>query len=316
MKALFFEQYGLPHEILALKDIPLPSMAKSHSLVKMLYASINPADHMFIQGQYGIKAQFPQIAGLDGVGLIHQSGGSLPAGTLVAFRYPGAWAEYALVPDHNLIPLPDDYPMEKATQLVLNAATAYGLLNTRQDPGEWLFLTAGSSTVAKLILQFAVKRKIQVACSIRAGEDGENLEKMGANLVVDSSNLSEMKTRIMDATNQQGISTCFDCVGGQLSTALFESMATGGRYIFYGALDNADITISAPQILFKQLTMQPFRFQNFLDSLDDIHLFYQQLIGLFGDPGIKVEINSSFSLEHYLDALQKRPGEKVLLRMT
>jgi hypothetical protein len=67
------------------------------------------------------KNLFPQqIAGNHGPGVIAKVGkeASLKPGTFVAFSYYNTWAEYAAVPAEWLVPLPSNYPIEKAGQLV------------------------------------------------------------------------------------------------------------------------------------------------------------------------------------------------------
>ena len=90
---------------------------------------------------------FNDVAGNHGAGVVAKVGKevSLKPGTFVAFSYYNTWPEYAAVPAEWLIPLPSNYPIEKAGQLV-NPITAWDLLNqSGVQPGEWLVVTAGHS---------------------------------------------------------------------------------------------------------------------------------------------------------------------------
>jgi len=136
MKAIVFDKIGSPSDVLRLADVPIPEVAEGEVLVKMIAASINPGDFLFIQNLYPDpkKPHFPgQIAGNHGAGIITKIGKnvSLKPGTLVAFSYYNTWAGYAAVPAEWLIPLPSDYPVEKAAQFV-NLVTSWDFLDASQ----------------------------------------------------------------------------------------------------------------------------------------------------------------------------------------
>ena len=110
MKALVFDRIGLPEEVLELREVPAPEIRRGEVRVRMVSASINPGDSLFIQNLYPEprKPVLPQqIAGNHGAGIVMGAGeGVSPEpGTLVAFSYYNTWAEYAAVPAEWLIPL-------------------------------------------------------------------------------------------------------------------------------------------------------------------------------------------------------------------
>ena len=73
MKAVVFDKIGSPLDVLRLAPVPIPEIADNEVLVKMISASINPGDFLFIQNLYPEpkKPHFPeQIAGNAGAGVI------------------------------------------------------------------------------------------------------------------------------------------------------------------------------------------------------------------------------------------------------
>jgi NADPH2:quinone reductase len=185
-------------------------------------ASINPGDFLFIQNLYPDpkKPHFPQqIAGNHGAGVITMVGkeASLQPGTFVGFSYYNTWAEYVAVPVEWLIPLPSDYPIEKAAQLV-NPITAWDLLNeSRVHAGQWLAVTAGNSTVATMVLQFAKFRKVNVISIVRRAQKDLDLKALASSVVIELSNLSgDIGEQIMEITEKHGVDAVIDCVGGAL----------------------------------------------------------------------------------------------------
>lgn len=131
MEAVIFEQAGKPEEVLAVSDISSPAPERGQVLIRVTSRTIQPADFLFIEGRYRIKPEFPQAAGLEGVGMIVECGPEvtdLAPGIRVAFRSPGAWAELAVAPAARVNPVPTGIPDSIACQFALNPLTAWGLL--------------------------------------------------------------------------------------------------------------------------------------------------------------------------------------------
>jgi NADPH:quinone reductase-like Zn-dependent oxidoreductase len=314
MKALYFEQFGLAEKVLKIGEFPRPKIIKNHSVVKILLSVVNPADFMYIAGKYDRPVIFPQIAGMDAVGLIEETQGTIPAGSLVAFRHVGTWTEYATVPDEQLIKLPDEYPLHKGVQLFLNAGTAKGLLDKiALKPQSWLLLTAGTSAIAKIILQMAIRKNLKIISITQKEIEVPKLKEMGAWKVIDLSSLKRsLKDEIMAATNGEGISGCLDCVGGNASSEILKSMQIGGHMIFYGVFDRSPILISSDLILFKELTIDNFRINRFLASITDIKKFYQELAMEIGNENFKIDIAAEFSITDFSKALTSAITEASL----
>src|SRR5260221_12966245 len=172
MKAVVFDRIGPPLEVLRLAEIPIPEINDDEVLVRMISASISPGDFLFIENLYPEpkKPHFPrQIGGNHGMGIVEEVGRSAPIklGSLVAFSYYNTWAEYAAVPAEWVIPLPSGFPLEIGGQF-FNPITAWDLLrHSRAQPGQWLAVTAGYSTVSTMALQFAKQRGVNVICVVR-----------------------------------------------------------------------------------------------------------------------------------------------------
>jgi NADPH:quinone reductase-like Zn-dependent oxidoreductase len=90
MKAVVFDEIGSPLDVLKLARVPIREIGDNEVLVKMVSASINPGDFLFIQNLYPEpkKPHFPeQIAGNAGAGVITKVGNkvSLKHGTLTFY---------------------------------------------------------------------------------------------------------------------------------------------------------------------------------------------------------------------------------------
>ncbi|MFP2925827.1 zinc-binding alcohol dehydrogenase family protein [Pyxidicoccus sp. 3LG] len=315
MKALVFDRIGPPLEVLQLREVPLPEVREGEVLVELVSASINPGDFLFIQSLYPEpkKPVLPgQVAGNHGAGIIRRvgQGVSLQPGTLVAFSHLDSWAEYAAVPAERLIPLPPDYPLEKAAQF-FNLITAWDLLHeSRVKPGQWLALTAGNSTVATMVLQMARARGIEVVSLVRKVQPQLDLKALGASDVLElASGPTDVGSRLRQLTGGQGVHGIVDCVGGPLLGALMRSSAFGAQVILYGGYSQEKFELHNFDILMKDLQLRAYVYRYFFDAPkpEDLPML-RAIAELSAPPSFKVPFAQAHSLEDFKAAI----GESLL----
>jgi len=290
--------------------------------VKMLASPVNPADLLFINGVYRIKPQLPQIAGLEGVGIIDkvQDGSPFNINALVAFRHKGLWAEYAIVPENKLILLPDNFPIGKGSQLSLNPITAYALLeeaSLQQD--DWLLINAGNSGVSKIIIQLARLRRIRTIVVTRNEIEADGLDLIGATKVLtsQSGNLTE---KILEITGHKGVACVLDAVGDELLSALLTVMAPFGRVISYGLLGKGNVSYHNATVIFKNLTITGFGIDAWLlKKGDDVRNIYSSLVEITANPEFQMPVAAAFPMEEFCEAFEYQRNNantgKVLISM-
>ena len=74
MKALVFDRFGEPSEVLQLQNVPLAEPGPGQVRVRMLASPINPSDLLMVRGQYGRLPTLPATPGFEGVGVIEAAG--------------------------------------------------------------------------------------------------------------------------------------------------------------------------------------------------------------------------------------------------
>jgi len=313
LKAIVFDEIGSPLDVLQFRDVPIPEIRDNEVLVKMVSASINPGDFLFIQNLYPEprKPHFPeQIAGNAGAGVIAKAGKkvSLRPGTLVAFYYYIAWAEYAVIAAEWLIPVPASLPPEKSSQFQ-NAITAWDLLRESQvQPGQWLAVTAGNSSVATKVLQFANLEKVNVLSIVRRAEKGLDLKAWGAREVIELStaggNLGE---RIKKITNNKGLDAVIDSVGGPLLADLVRSLVSwDGKVVIYGGYSPSKFQLHNFDILMKGVTIKPYAYRYFFTPpKKEDRKKLQEIAKVFAQPAFKVRVGGMHRLEDYRAAIEE-----------
>jgi NADPH2:quinone reductase len=268
MKALVFEQMGEARDVLALREVPRPAAAAGQVLVEVEASPVHPADFGFVRGMYRVKPSFPQVAGLSGAGRVVGVGAgvALAVGTRVAFRWPGAWAELVSVPVERCVAIPDGVSSEVGAQFVVNPITAWGLLETaRARPGDWLGLTAATSSVAAIVSALAEERGLRVAGIARAG----SLPELAAHVQGVAENEPELAERVRALTGGVGLSALLDCVGGPLVSTLFPALRQGATIVAYGTLSPEPMLVKNATLVYGNLTWQGFGIDRFSSGLSE-----------------------------------------------
>ncbi len=138
MKAIRFEQYGKPAQVLTVQQCPLPEPGKREVRVRMLASPINPSDLLFVRGHYaGVEPHFPAPVGFEGVGIVEALGPQaqrpVPDQRVVVRNgQGGTWADYAVVSAQDLLPVPDDLADEQAACFTINPASAAAICGQRR----------------------------------------------------------------------------------------------------------------------------------------------------------------------------------------
>ncbi len=71
MRAIQFDRYGEPAQVLTLREVPQPEPGDEEVRVRILASPINPSDLLFIRGLYaGVQPSFLAPVGFEGVGLV------------------------------------------------------------------------------------------------------------------------------------------------------------------------------------------------------------------------------------------------------
>ena len=134
MKAIRYYAYGPPN-VLATEDVPMPTLAGSHILVRVRAASVNPADFHYLRGTpYLVRAvsglSKPKVKGLgaDMAGLVEAIGKDVTrfqVGDEVFGGRSETFAEYVRLPQDGIVERkPANLTFEQAASVPLAGFTA------------------------------------------------------------------------------------------------------------------------------------------------------------------------------------------------
>src|SRR5947209_6890670 len=160
MKAVVFEQFGEPADVLHLRDVPLPVPGPGQVRVRMIASPVNPSDLLVVRGRYGVLPTLPSTPGFEGVGVVDQVGPGLLGWLVKGKRVTvingagGNWAEYAVIPARQARPVSSDIPDEQVASFFVNPATVLAMVRRvlKVRRGEWLLQSAAGSALGRMII--------------------------------------------------------------------------------------------------------------------------------------------------------------------
>ena len=256
MKAVRFASPGTPESVLRTESIEKPVPAHGEVLVRMLATPVNPSDLMFVRGQYTIPAECPATPGFEGVGVVEQSGGGLRGrlfrGMRVAVlnRRGGNWAEFAVVPSEEVIPLSGQLSLEQAATFFVNPATAWVMTREvlKVPQGQWLLQTAAGSSLGRMIIRLGKHCGFRTFNVVRRAAVADELRGIGADHVeVFDGTEKEAEgfvRNIRGVVGSEGLRYAVDAVGGSTGSAVVRSLAVGGRMLAFGTLSGQPLQFS------------------------------------------------------------------------
>ena len=264
MKAIRFDHYGEPADVLTVTDQPVPEPGAGEVRLKIRFSPVNPSDLLYVRGHYsGVAEHFPSGAGFESVSVVDKLGpgvDGLSVGQRVFAHNSkgGNWSEYAVVSAQTTWPVPDDVPDEQVASFMINPATA--ILMVRHvlavPRGQWLLQSAAGSELGRMIIRLARHDGVRTINVVRRREAVAELKDLGADEVIVSGDgpIDEQVRRIV---GPQGVDYAIDPVAGQTGTEIFRSLSADGRMLLYGSLtgegvsvgDNPRLTLSGRRTL-------------------------------------------------------------------
>lgn len=262
MQAIQLQAFGKPAEVVKLVDVPDVGAPAPDEVVIALDASpINATDLMIMAGRYGFLPRLPSILGIEGVGRVAAAGSAvkhLKEGdrTLVPMLQP-AWTERIKTNAPWLRPLPEG-DLNQFSMLGINPATAYVLLTDiiRLKPGDWIIQNGANSATGRAVIAVAKSLGIRTVNVVRRPELVTEIKALGGDVVVvDGPDLAK---QVSTETGRARIGLALDMVADSATLNLMNLLADDGVVVVYSAMSGKPLMASAPQAIFRNLSIRGF----------------------------------------------------------
>ena len=241
MRAIQIQKTGGP-EVLELVDFPIPQPGAGQVLVRIQAAGVNFIDTYLREGRY--PAALPFVPGQEASGIVEQLGADVngfKAGDRVAWTGTrGTYAEYALAPAADLLPLPEHISFEQAAAAMTQGLTAHYLAYSTYaiQSGDTVLVHAGAGGVGLLLTQVAKRLGAHVLTTVSTEEKAELSRGAGADRVILYTQASFVDA-VKEETGGKGLPVVYDSVGKTTFEDSLKCLQPRGLLALYGASSGA-----------------------------------------------------------------------------
>ena len=245
---------GKPQDI-EFAELPMPEPGRGQVLVRVESAALSFQDTLMIQGLYQVKPPLPFTPGVEIAGTIVATGAdsrcTVGQSVLGAIDH-GGFAEYAVVDDSKVVPLPDSMTAVEGSTFSIAYPTSYSALRhcAHIRAGEYVLVHAGAGGVGVAAIQLAKAWGGKVIATAGGPEKTAICHQIGADLAIDYLN-EPWVDLVKEFTDGHGADIIFDPVGGEVTNLSLKCLAWSGRLLIVGFAAGRIPTIPTNRLLLK-----------------------------------------------------------------
>jgi len=242
MKAIVFNQYGIPEEVLGVEEIEIPVPKDGEVLIRVISTAINDYDWSLVRGKpniyrlmFGIKKPKHNIPGMELAGVVEKVGSKVKSldvgdevfGDISASGF-GAFAEYVCVNEKDLVIKPSSMSFDEAAAIPHASLLAWQAFQDKGaiNIGKTVLINGAGGGVGTFGLQLARLS----GCTITGVDTGAKLDMMreiGYDHVLDYKQADFTKSK-----NKYDF--ILDCKSNKSVFSYYRALKPGGRYITVG----------------------------------------------------------------------------------
>jgi NADPH:quinone reductase-like Zn-dependent oxidoreductase len=314
MHALQLTGFGEPAEVVTLVSQPALVAGRDEVVVALEAAPVHPSDIRLIRGSYGVQPQLPAPLGAEGVGKVVEVGPGADQALLgrrvaiLPTYEQGTWADHALVATRNVVAVSDEGDPQQLAMIGVNPITALLLLRLfgPLSEGDWIGQTGANSAVGQYVISLAERAGIHVLNVVRSDEAATQVSDAGGeHVVIDGDDLPAQLQRVLGG---QQLVLVLDSIGGPVVTELAHRLCDGGKVVSFGALSGQPTALDVRQdLIYRNVSHHGFWTFNWLTRAPsaEIDAAYEEIVALVTSGELAADIDSTFRLEQYADALSR-----------
>jgi len=238
---------------------PVPVPGEGEVLIKVAAAGVNRPDVLQRQGKYPPPPGASDIPGLEVSGTIVAAGSGADAligQKVCALLAGGGYAEYAVAPAGQCLPVPDDYDLAEAAALPETLFTVWTNLFERAYvvAGDTVLVHGGTSGIGTMAIRLCNLFDVTIIVTCGSDEKCGQAKDWGADHAINykTQDYAEEVKRI---TGGQGVQAVLDMVGGDYVPRNLSCLAEDGRHVSIAVLGGAKTEVFIPAIMQKRLTL-------------------------------------------------------------
>jgi NADPH:quinone reductase-like Zn-dependent oxidoreductase len=304
--------FGDPATVVELVAEPERHAGRDELLVALEAAPVHPSDLHLIRGIYGVRPKLPAPLGAEGLGRVVEVGPGADQGlagrrvVILPTYEQGTWADQAVVAGHNVLAVSDRADPLQLAMIGVNPLTALLLLrlHAHLSPGDWIAQTGANSAVGQYVIKLARLAGVKTLNLVRREAAAAQVTAAGADrVIVVHDDLPEQLQRALEGRE---LALVLDSVGGPAVAELAHRLRFGGKVVSFGALGGQPTALSVRHdLVYRDISHHGFWTFNWLRqaSRQDINARYREIAGLVASGELTVEIDQTYPLEQYAEAL-------------
>jgi NADPH2:quinone reductase len=234
MKAIYIEQTGGP-DVMLLGDRPIPEPQKDEVLVKVAASGVNFTD---LNQRSGVnKIPVPAVLGSEGAGTVERSeSSSFKPGDRVAWcMVRGSYAEYAAVPAHMLVRIPENVDFRTAAAAMLQGMTAHYLSHSTfpLKSGHTALIHAAAGGTGRLLVQMAAMLGARAIGTVGTPAKAELAREAGASDTILYDQV-DWVAEVKKLTAGAGVDVVYDSVGQATFLKGLDCLKPRGMMVHFG----------------------------------------------------------------------------------
>jgi putative PIG3 family NAD(P)H quinone oxidoreductase len=259
MQAIDPESPGGP-EVLRLVERPVPQPAAGEVLIRVAAAGVNRPDVLQRKGGYPPPPGAPSIPGLEIAGTVVALGADVDAALLgqrvCALLAGGGYAQYAVAPAGQCLPVPEGLEMVEAAAIPETLFTVWTNLFERAfaTEGDSVLLHGGTSGIGTMAIALATIFGLTII--VTAGSDAKCARalELGATHAINYKT-EDFVERVQAITDGKGVTAVIDMVGGDYVPRNLRCLADDGRHVSIAVQGGAQATVPLFEIMRRRLTL-------------------------------------------------------------
>jgi NADPH:quinone reductase-like Zn-dependent oxidoreductase len=296
MKAGILVAHGGADVVQYVEDLPIPEPSYGEVRINIKAAALNRLDLFVRAGWKGLELNFPHVTCADGAGVVDAIGEGVTQfavgdavsidSTLIKPNDPalhtglenqsriailgehhsGTAAEYIVLPQRNLMKMPDEMDFGEAASVGLVGVTAWHSMITRGNllPGETVLIVGAGGGVNSISIQIAKLAGAKVYVVGSNAQKCKQAEELGADVTINREEVPEWSRALYKMTNKRGVDMVVDNVGQATLNSSIRACRIGGRILIVGGTSGYKVDLNVAQIFTRQIaligsTMGPHR---------------------------------------------------------
>lgn len=302
---------------LSLTDTAEPTPAADEVLIDVHAASVSYMDYLMTCGGYQMKPPLPYVPGTDAAGVVVACGEKVrrfrPGDRVTCESWFGGFAERMVARESMTALLPANVDFAVGSTVLHSYLTAWYALIERAslDAGETVLVTGAAGGVGLACVGLAHLLGARVIAVVGSARKAALVREHGADDVIDHS-CEDVRQRVKELTDGQGLDVCVDNVGGSLFTSLARLMRWNGRLLPLGFTSGEIPSLPMNLPLLKNYSIVGVFFATWTERCpDEASRAAETLMTWIGADKLRPHVDRVLPLERVADAMNAVANRSV-----